>query len=94
MNRISDKELNMLIDIYKDYENLHEEAIYEAAAELKHYRELAAQGQLIELPCAVGDTIYDPETGKPFDKVIQFVIDENGVHCKTLSVLAEMRGAE
>lgn len=58
MNRISDKELNMLIDIYKDYENLHEEAIYEAAAELKHYRQLNTQGRLMELPFAVGDTVY------------------------------------
>lgn len=27
-------------------------------AELLHYRELKAQGRLIELPCKVGDTVY------------------------------------
>lgn len=68
--------------------------ILRLAEKLKHYEDLEDKGRLIELPCAVGDTIYNPETGKPFDKVIQFVIDENGVHCKTLSVMAEMEGAE
>ena len=28
-------------------------------AELKRYKDLAEQGRLIELPCAVGDTVYD-----------------------------------
>ena len=33
--------------------------ILKLAEKLKYYEDLAEQGRLIELPCAVGDTVYD-----------------------------------
>lgn len=35
------------------------EFCYEAAQKLAHYEDLEEQGKLIELPCAVGDTVWD-----------------------------------
>ena len=36
----------------------------EMALKLAHYEDLEEQGRLIELPCAVGDTIYEIHDGE------------------------------
>lgn len=38
---------------------LEGEVGYAEADKLAHYEDLAEQGRLIELPCAVGDTVYE-----------------------------------
>ena len=35
------------------------EAFYEIINKLAHYEDMEEQGRLIELPCAVGDTVYE-----------------------------------
>lgn len=35
-----------------------EESVYKALEKLAHYEDLEEQGRLIELPCAVGDTVW------------------------------------
>lgn len=45
--------------------------------ELLRYRELKEQGRLIELPCAVGDTVYVPLSDKVQEcKVVRFEIGQ------------------
>lgn len=46
-------EINACIECAEEHEQL---AIW--LAELKRYKELKENGRLIELPCAVGDTVY------------------------------------
>lgn len=59
MERLTEKELNMLIDLNKTNTNPYDRAIYLAAKEAEHYRKLKEQGQMIILPCKVGDTVYE-----------------------------------
>lgn len=47
-------EINACTECAEEHEQL---AIW--LAELKRYKELKEKGRLIELPCAVGDTVYD-----------------------------------
>lgn len=47
-------EINACIECAEEHEQL---AIW--LAELKRYKELKENGRLIELPCVVGDTVYD-----------------------------------
>ena len=35
-----------------------EESVYKALDKLAHYEDMEEQGRLIEMPCAVGDTVY------------------------------------
>ena len=45
------------IDVqYNDYSQINFQNVLK---KLEHYEDLAEQGRLIELPCAVGDTVYD-----------------------------------
>ena len=45
-----------LIDVqYNDYSQINFQNVLK---KLEHYEDLAEQGRLIELPCAVGDTVY------------------------------------
>lgn len=45
------------IDVYdNDYSKLNFQKVLR---KLSHYEDLEEQGRLIELPCAVGDTVYD-----------------------------------
>ena len=48
-DKITDKELEMLIDLYKDYNTVHDRAIYLAAVELQKYREFADVEDLGEI---------------------------------------------
>ena len=54
IGKASDQELNILIDLYKEYETIQEKVIYEVAVELKSYRDLKRCGSLVELPRAAG----------------------------------------
>lgn len=44
--------------IYKDIEHHETDFNYKALEKLAHYEDLEEQGRLIELPCAVGDTVW------------------------------------
>lgn len=57
MSRLTEKEIDYLI-INGEYSEDADRLIREAAYELREYRKLEEQGRLIELPCAVGDTVY------------------------------------
>jgi hypothetical protein len=49
--------------------------IYEAISKLAHYEDMEEAGRLIELPCAVGDTVYhirDPLEGEPSIVKVKF----------------------
>lgn len=46
MDRLTEKELNMLIALNKTYMNPYERVIYLAAKEVEHYRKLEEQGLL------------------------------------------------
>ena len=61
MSRLSNKELDMLIDLYQDKhcEEVIDYAIQKASNELKKYRDLEEQGLLLKLPCKAGDKLYD-----------------------------------
>ena len=59
MDKLREYELNGLINLYKKHTTLNEKIIYLAAKEVEYYRKLKEQGKFIELPCAVGDTVYD-----------------------------------
>lgn len=51
----------------------------EAWSKLAHYEDLEEQGRLIELPCAVGDTVYRAILGKVYEYTVgSFLVDENG----------------
>lgn len=45
--------------IYKDIEHHETDFNYKALEKLAHYEDLEEQGRLIELPCAVGDTVWE-----------------------------------
>ena len=47
--------------------------------ELQKYKDLEEQGRLIELPCAVGDTVYRAILGEVYEYTVgSFLVDENG----------------
>jgi len=73
---ITNKELDMLCDLYKEPENALEYVIHTAAKELRRYRELKDKGLLAILPCAIGDTVYAVED-KP---VLPLTVDAVGVY--------------
>lgn len=53
---------------------------------LKCFEEFYEAGRLIELPCKVGDYVYDIVDGTAYKtKVIQFLIHGEGVACRTVS---------
>lgn len=60
MSRLTDKKLDMLIDLHQDkyLENVIDYNVSLAVKELKEYRDLEEQGLLLKLPCKVGDTVY------------------------------------
>lgn len=41
-----------------------EDRCFQALSKLTHYEDMEEQGRLIELPCAVGDTIYEVHDGE------------------------------
>ena len=47
----------------QDMQHCIDETIH-ALAEFQRYRDLAEQGRLVELPCKVGDTVWDNVFGK------------------------------
>lgn len=47
--KITDEELKLLIDLYRDYNTVQERAIYLAAVELQKYREFADLESLDEI---------------------------------------------
>lgn len=52
----------------------------EALVKQRHYEDLEEQGRMIELPCAVGDTVYRAILGKVYEYTVgSFLVDENGV---------------
>lgn len=53
-NKISDKELEMFLNLYSQYETLQEKLIYDMAIELKTYRDLEKQGVLVKADWAKG----------------------------------------
>lgn len=71
MEKISNKELDMLINIYQDYccENHIDFLIQKSSNELKEYRDLEEQGLLLKLPCKIG-------TNK-----LYFVDDDKEIYC-------------
>lgn len=46
-SKISDGDLEVLLDIYNKYETLEEKLIYDMAIELKTYRDLEKHGVLV-----------------------------------------------
>ena len=50
----SQRDINRLLELSNDNQFGRNEAYYK----LQHYEDLKEQGRLIELPCAVGDTVY------------------------------------
>lgn len=46
-SKISDGDLEVLLDIYNKYETLEEKLIYDIAIELKTYRDLEKHGVLV-----------------------------------------------
>ena len=50
----SQRDINRLFELSNDNQFGRNEAYYK----LQHYEDLEEQGRLIELPCAVGDTVY------------------------------------
>lgn len=53
-SKISDKELEMFLNLYSQYETLQEKLIYDMAIELKTYRDLEKQGVLVKADWAKG----------------------------------------
>lgn len=47
-SKISDGDLEVLLDIYNKYETLEEKLIYDMAIELKTYRDLEKHGVLVK----------------------------------------------
>lgn len=47
-SKISDKELEMFLSLYSQYETLQEKLIYGMAIELKTYRDLEKHGVLVK----------------------------------------------
>lgn len=47
-SKISDGDLEVLLDIYNKHETLQEKLIYDIAIELKTYRDLEKQGVLVK----------------------------------------------
>ena len=60
MSRLTNKKLDMLIDLHQDkyLENIIDYNVSLAVKELKEYRDLEEQGLLLKLPCKVGDKAY------------------------------------
>ncbi len=57
--------------------------IVKLAEKLKHYEDLEEQGRLIELPCAVGDTVYSFSFNIVYPFTVNgFEINKNGVEFK------------
>ena len=70
MGRLTKAELTTAIDILSHPQSGDESDIFAAYTtarvamkELKQYKDLEEQGRLMELPCAVGDTIYEVHDG-------------------------------
>lgn len=47
-DKITDKELEMFLNLYSQYETLQEKLIYDMAIELKTYRDLEKHGVLVK----------------------------------------------
>ena len=56
-----------VVDIYAD------EVVYEACEKLAHYEDLEEQGRLIELPCAVGEPIFEVQK----ENIVQHSLSRN-----------------
>lgn len=70
-------------DCTRDCRGCPVNAIY---LKLAHYEDLEEQGRLIELPCKVGDYVYDIGDGTAYKtKVLQFVMFEDHLACRTVS---------
>ena len=54
---------------------------------LAHYEDLEEQGRLVELPCKIGDIVYDICDGTAYaTRVLQFVMFQDGhLACRTVS---------
>lgn len=86
MGRLTKAELTTAIDILIHPQSGDESDIFgahvtsvEAMKELKAYKDLEEQGRLIELPCAVGDTVYRTILDKVYEYTVgSFLVDENG----------------
>lgn len=58
------EELKKSIRLLKKSDDI-DKAFLDMCKEVNHYRELKEQRRLIELPCKVGDTIWDIDFGTP-----------------------------
>lgn len=58
MDKLSDYQLNILIDLYEHNATQLEISVQKALNELKGYRDMVKQGKMFIFPCDVGDTIY------------------------------------
>lgn len=57
-----------------------------ALDKLAHYEDLEEQGRLIELPCKIGDYVYDISDGTAYKtRILQFVMFEDHLACRTVS---------
>ena len=60
---------------------------------LSHYKTLAKQGRLLELPAAIGTTVWFIENNFVIDyKVARIIINESGIDC--IQVVKEINGHE
>lgn len=60
-------------------------AALEALVKQRHYKDLEEAGRLIELPCAVGDTVYRTILDKVYEYTVgSFLVDENGAWSMSL----------
>ena len=58
-SKISDKELEMFLSLYSQYETLQEKLIYDMAIELKTYRDLEKNGVLVKADWAKSKEVSD-----------------------------------
>lgn len=58
-SKISDKELEMFLNLYSQYETLQEKLIYDMAIELKTYRDLEKHGVLVKADWAKSKEVSD-----------------------------------
>ena len=69
MSKLSNKDLKILIDLYRKKlcESPLDVAIHNAVNELKKYRDLEEQGLLLKLPSSVGSKVYSICDGNIFE---------------------------
>ena len=89
MSRLTDKKLDMLIDLHQDkyLENVIDYNVSLAVKELKEYRDLEEQGLLLKLPCKVGDIIYEvdeaillDDVSEPIKCKVNYILIKTEIH--------------